>query len=56
MTETAQRGGHIPGARSVRQAESNAAAGAVPRLSPEFDAAVTDIYDRHFRAAIHRRW
>lgn len=46
----------IPGARNVRQAESNAAAGAVPRLSPEFTAAVTDIYDRHFRAAVHGRW
>ncbi len=46
----------IPGARNVRQAESNAAAGAVPQLSPEFTAAVTDIYDRHFRAAVHGRW
>jgi aryl-alcohol dehydrogenase-like predicted oxidoreductase len=46
----------IPGERNVRQAESNAAAGAVPRLSPEFTAAVIDIYDRHFRAAVHGRW
>lgn len=46
----------IPGARNVRQAESNAAAGSVPQLSPAFTAAVTDIYDRNFRAAIHHRW
>jgi aryl-alcohol dehydrogenase-like predicted oxidoreductase len=46
----------IPGARNVDQAASNAAAGSAPRLSAEFTAAVTDIYDRYFRAAIHDRW
>jgi aryl-alcohol dehydrogenase-like predicted oxidoreductase len=46
----------IPGARNVAQAESNAAAGSVPRLSPEFTAAVTQLYDREFRAAVHDRW
>ena len=46
----------IPGARNVAQAESNAAAGSVPRLSPEFTAAVTRLYDREFRAAVHDRW
>ncbi len=46
----------IPGARNVGQAESNAAAGSAPQLSPRFTAAVTDIYDRYFREAIHARW
>ena len=46
----------IPGARSVEQAHSNAAAGDLPVLDDAFLAAVEDIYDRHFRAAIHHRW
>jgi aryl-alcohol dehydrogenase-like predicted oxidoreductase len=46
----------IPGARNVDQAASNAAVGSAPRLSLDFTAAVTDIYDRYFRAAIHERW
>ncbi|MHC5797472.1 aldo/keto reductase [Lacisediminihabitans sp. FW035] len=46
----------IPGARNVAQAESNAAAGSVPPLSPAFTAAVTALYDREFRAAVHDRW
>jgi aryl-alcohol dehydrogenase-like predicted oxidoreductase len=46
----------IPGARSVAQAESNAAAGRVPLLGPGFDAGVHAIYDEFFRAAIHSRW
>jgi aryl-alcohol dehydrogenase-like predicted oxidoreductase len=46
----------IPGARSVAQAEGNAAAGSVPALGAEFTAAVRDLYDRRFRAAIHDRW
>ncbi|MDQ1529919.1 MAG: hypothetical protein QOE37_24, partial [Microbacteriaceae bacterium] len=46
----------IPGARSVEQARSNAAAARVPALSPEFDRAVRDLYDRSFRAAVHDRW
>jgi aryl-alcohol dehydrogenase-like predicted oxidoreductase len=46
----------IPGARSVAQAEGNAAAGSVPALGAEFTAAVRDLYDRRFRAAIHSRW
>jgi aryl-alcohol dehydrogenase-like predicted oxidoreductase len=46
----------IPGARSVAQAHANAAAGELPTLDQEFLAAVEDIYDRHFRAAIHDRW
>ena len=46
----------IPGARSVAQAQGNAAAGSVPALGAEFTAAVRELYDRRFRAAIHSRW
>jgi len=46
----------IPGARSVAQAESNALAGAVPTFGPEVSEAISDIYDRYFRAAVHPRW
>ena len=46
----------IPGARTVRQARSNAAAGAVEQLTPEFTERLTEIYDRYFRATIHERW
>ncbi len=46
----------IPGARTVRQAQSNASAGSVPTLTPEFTAQITDLYDRTFREAIHHRW
>lgn len=46
----------IPGARNVQQAESNAASGRLPQLSPAFDAGVHAIYDEFFRAAIHERW
>jgi len=46
----------IPGARNVGQAQGNAAAGSVAPLGPEFTAAVRDLYDRRFRAAIHGRW
>jgi len=46
----------IPGARSVEQARANASAGSVDPLPAEFTAAVRDLYDRYFRAAIHDRW
>jgi len=46
----------IPGARTVDQARSNALAGSVPPLSPAFFAGVSAIYDRYFRAAVHKRW
>lgn len=46
----------IPGARNVSQARSNASAGSVAALTPEFTDQVTDLYDRYFRAAIHERW
>jgi aryl-alcohol dehydrogenase-like predicted oxidoreductase len=46
----------IPGARNAEQARSNAAAGSVPDLGEEFDAAVRDLYDRRLRAQIHPLW
>lgn len=46
----------IPGARNVAQAEGNAAAGSVAPLGDDVTAAVRDLYDRRFRAAIHDRW
>lgn len=46
----------IPGARSTAQARSNAEAGSVAPLGPEFTARVVELYDRCFRAAIHPRW
>jgi aryl-alcohol dehydrogenase-like predicted oxidoreductase len=46
----------IPGARNAEQARGNAAAGSVAELGPEFTAAVRELYDRRFRAAIHASW
>jgi aryl-alcohol dehydrogenase-like predicted oxidoreductase len=46
----------IPGARSPEQARENAAAGRVPALPASFLAAVAELYDRHFRAAVHDQW
>jgi aryl-alcohol dehydrogenase-like predicted oxidoreductase len=46
----------IPGARNVEQARANAAAGAVPELGAEFEAAVRELYDRRFRAEVHASW
>jgi len=46
----------IPGARNVEQAKANASAGSVPPLPESFGEAVTDIYDRYFRQAVHGRW
>ena len=49
----------IPGARNVRQAESNAAAAALFEGGFDlaaFDRAVHDVYDRDLRAAIHPHW
>ncbi len=48
----------IPGARNLRQAESNAAAAELldgTDLSV-FEAAVADVYDRRLRADIHPQW
>ena len=49
----------IPGARNVRQAESNAAAAALLEGGLDlaaFDRAVHDVYDSDLRAAIHPHW
>ena len=46
----------IPGARSAAQATQNGAAADVAPLGDAFEAAVGEIYDRRFRAAVHPRW
>lgn len=46
----------IPGARSMDQARANAAAGDLPPLGDDFMAAVTELYDRIIRPAVHSRW
>jgi aryl-alcohol dehydrogenase-like predicted oxidoreductase len=46
----------IPGARSVQQARSNAAAAGLPPLPDSIQAAVRDLYDRRIRALVHDRW
>ena len=46
----------IPGARNAQQAQANASAGSVPELGAEFAAAVRELYDRRFRAAVHPHW
>ncbi len=49
----------IPGARNTRQAESNAAAGALLDGGTDlsgFDSAVQDVYDRMLRTEIHPQW
>ncbi len=46
----------IPGARTARQAVSNASAGSVAPLTQQFTQQITDLYDRYFRSAVHDRW
>jgi aryl-alcohol dehydrogenase-like predicted oxidoreductase len=46
----------IPGARTAGQARGNALAGSAPVLGAGFTKAVSDLYDRYFRQAIHQRW
>ncbi|MDX6320709.1 MAG: hypothetical protein QOF52_567 [Propionibacteriaceae bacterium] len=46
----------IPGARSVKQAQANAAAGKLPALGDEFMNAVAALYDREIKASVHDRW
>ncbi len=46
----------IPGARSIDQARSNAAAGELPPLGEEFLTAVRDLYDERIRPQVHARW
>jgi aryl-alcohol dehydrogenase-like predicted oxidoreductase len=46
----------IPGARNADQARANAAAGALPPLSPELLEGIRALYDRRIREAVHDRW
>ena len=46
----------IPGARTTRQAEANAAAADLPPLTDEQMTAVRAVYDREIRASVHPRW
>jgi aryl-alcohol dehydrogenase-like predicted oxidoreductase len=46
----------IPGARSVKQVQANAAAGELPALGDEFMNAVAALYDREIKASVHDRW
>jgi len=46
----------IPGARSVEQAQANAAAGSLSGLGEDFLAGVRDLYDRDIRPLVHHRW
>jgi aryl-alcohol dehydrogenase-like predicted oxidoreductase len=46
----------IPGARSVAQARTNAAAASVQPLDDASRAAVTDLYDRRIRPLVHDKW
>ena len=46
----------IPGARNPGQARANAEAAGSTALGAEISAAVTEIYDRHFRATVHPKW
>jgi len=46
----------IPGARSIAQAQANAAAGIAEPLGPDVNRGVQDIYDRLLRDKIHARW
>ncbi|HEU4326323.1 MAG TPA: aldo/keto reductase [Roseiflexaceae bacterium] len=46
----------IPGGKNPAQVEQNVAAAALPPLDEASMQTVREIYDRHFRAAIHPRW
>jgi aryl-alcohol dehydrogenase-like predicted oxidoreductase len=46
----------IPGAKTKEQARDNAAAAALPPLSPALMAAVEEIYDRRIRVHVHESW
>ncbi|WP_413992513.1 aldo/keto reductase [Labrys okinawensis] len=46
----------IPGARTVAQARSNAAASALPPISDEAMAQIRAIYDADVRPFVHQRW
>jgi aryl-alcohol dehydrogenase-like predicted oxidoreductase len=46
----------IPGARTVDQARSNAAAADLPELDDATCGAVRDLYDRRIRPLVHDKW
>ena len=46
----------IPGARNADQARANAAASALPALSPDMMSAAKEIYDRLIAPHVHQRW
>jgi aryl-alcohol dehydrogenase-like predicted oxidoreductase len=46
----------IPGAKTPRQAQDNAAAAALPALSPEAMQAVLSVYDEKIRPLVHGSW
>ena len=46
----------IPGARNPEQARANAEAGTLGDLGDDVRRGIREIYDRHFRAAVHSRW
>ncbi len=46
----------IPGARSVAQAQANAAAGSLPPIPEATLAAVRRLYDDRIRGLVHSRW
>jgi aryl-alcohol dehydrogenase-like predicted oxidoreductase len=46
----------IPGARTVKQAQENAAAADLPPLSPDTMAAVRAVYDERPRRVVHAAW
>ena len=46
----------IPGARNAEQVRGNAAAAALPPLSPDLQAALHAVYDRSVRGHVHGRW
>jgi aryl-alcohol dehydrogenase-like predicted oxidoreductase len=46
----------IPGARSVEQARSNAAAADLPPLTDAELADLERLYDERIRAHVHDRW
>lgn len=46
----------IPGARNADQARANAAASALPALSPDIMSAAKEIYDRLIAPHVHQRW
>lgn len=46
----------IPGGKNPRQVADNAAASALPSLSPDVMNQIATIYDDHVRAYVHHRW